>query len=133
ILNGTTHNIATARGTTGGASVSATATATVTAHTCGIHLTKTPDCPDICSSSNTPVTFTYVVRNTGNFFPVTGGSVVDDNGTPGNPGDDVTVGTWTSLPVSGSLTFTHIFTLNGTRTNTATARGRSGPVCEGPA
>src|SRR5207249_2351103 len=93
---------------------------------------KTPDCTDICSNNDTPVTFTYVARNTGNFFPITNGSVVDDNGTPGDPSDDVTVGTWSSLGVGASLTFTHTFTLNNTRTNTATARGRSGPVCQGP-
>jgi hypothetical protein len=34
-----------------------------------------------------PLTWTYVVRNTGN-VDLTGVTVTDDNGTPGDPGDD---------------------------------------------
>src|SRR5439155_22934885 len=41
------------------------ATATVTAHSCAITLTKTPSQKDVCSSANTLITYTYVVTNTG--------------------------------------------------------------------
>lgn len=43
-----------------------------------------------------PVTWTYVVENTGN-VPLTGITVVDDNGTAGEPNDDVEACTFSSL------------------------------------
>src|SRR5205823_4579755 len=42
------------------------------------------------------VTWTYIVTNTGN-VTLTNVNVVDDNGTPGNLGDDIAVGTITTL------------------------------------
>ena len=84
-----------------------------------ITLTKTPSTTDVCNGSNTQVTYTYVVNNTG-AVAVTG-SVVDDNATPLNTGDDVTIGTFTNLAAGASQSFTHVFTVSGTRTNTAKA------------
>src|SRR5262249_55257048 len=61
----------------------------------------------------------YVVKNTGE--AAVNGSVADDNGTPANPADDVTVGSFSGLAAGASQTFTKAFAVNGTRTNTATA------------
>jgi hypothetical protein len=127
-VNGTVTNIGTASGTFSDSkptTASATATATVTGHTCTISLTKTPDKTTVCNGSNTQVTYTYVVKNAGDYFNVSG-SVTDDNGTPGNTADDVTVGNFTNLGPGVSTTFTHAFTVNGTRTNIATASGTFG-------
>src|SRR5439155_1611745 len=86
-VNATTTN-ATASGTSGTGNVSAQALATVTGHNCSISLTKTPNLTDVANGAGTPVTYTYVVTNTGDFFSASG-TLVDDNGTPGNPGDDI--------------------------------------------
>jgi hypothetical protein len=98
-----------------------------------ITLTKTPSPTDVCSSANTQVTYTYVVKNTGQ--SVVSGTVVDDNGTPGNPADDVTIGTFTNLAVGASQTFTHVFTVNATTTNIAkaTATDSNGATAEATA
>lgn len=124
-VTGSVTNKGTATGTfndAAGTSASAQASATVTGHTCTISLTKTPDKTTVCNGSNTQVTYTYVVKNTGDFFNVSG-SVSDDNATPGNTGDDVSIGTFTGLTPGSSTSFTHAFTVNGTRTNIATASG----------
>ena len=84
-----------------------------------ITLSKTPSTTEVCNSSNTQVTYTYVVNNTGGI--AVSGSVVDDNGTPGNTADDVNIGTFNNLAAGASQTFTHAFTINGTKTNIATA------------
>jgi plastocyanin len=53
-----------------------------------------------------PVTWTYALENTGN-VKLTGISVVDDNGTPGNPGDDRSAAcTATTLEPGGTTTCT---------------------------
>jgi hypothetical protein len=91
-----------------------------------ITLTKTPSPANVCNGSNASVTYTYVVTNTGTL--TVSGPVVDDNGTPGDTSDDVTVGTFSSLAPGASATFTHAFTVNGTRTNTATATATSGTL-----
>ncbi len=86
-----------------------------------ISLTKTPNVTDVCNGSNTQVTYTYVVTNNSFGNVSVTGSVVDDNGTPGNLTDDVTVGTFSGLAPGASQTFTHVFTVNATRTNIAKA------------
>src|SRR5262249_15154445 len=83
-----------------------------------ITLTKTPSPANICNGSSAQVSYSYKVTNTG-AVAVTG-SVVDDNGTPGNTADDVNIGSF-SLAAGASQTLTHVFTLSGSRTNTATA------------
>ncbi|HWQ33932.1 MAG TPA: hypothetical protein VNQ79_13865 [Blastocatellia bacterium] len=116
-VNGTTTNTATASGTSGGANVSATATATVTGRTCSISLTKTPSQTDVCSGTNTSVTYTYVVKNTGDFFSASG-TLTDD--TLGS------IGSWGPLAPGASATLTASGTVSSTTTNTATASGTSG-------
>jgi hypothetical protein len=115
-INATTVNIATASGTSGAKSVSATATATVTGHTCSISLTKTPDKTDVCNNSNTSVTYTYVVCNTGNFFSASGSLTDDHFGS---------IGSWGPLAAGACQTLTASATINGTTTNIATASGTS--------
>jgi hypothetical protein len=124
-ISATTTNTATASGTSNGTSVSATASATVTARTCSIGLTKTPSVNTVCTGGNTSVTYTYVVTNTGDFFSASG-TLVDDNGTPANAADDISVGSWGPLAAGASQTLTNARTINATTTNTATASGTSG-------
>jgi hypothetical protein len=113
----TTTNTGTASGTSGGATVSATATATVTTHNCSISLTKTPNKTDVCSGSSTSVTYTYVVKNTGNFFDASG-SVTDD--VLGS------IGSFGPLAPGASATLTKTANVGATTTNTGTATGTSG-------
>src|SRR5262249_49786639 len=82
-------------------------------------LTQTAGTQNVCNGSSTQVTYTYTVNNTGQV--AVSGSVVDDNGTPGNTADDVTVGSFNNLQPGASQPFTHTFTLTGSRTNIATA------------
>jgi uncharacterized repeat protein (TIGR01451 family)/fimbrial isopeptide formation D2 family protein len=66
-----------------------------------------------------PVTYTYVVKNTG---PNTLNSIVvtDDNGTPGVPGDDFTLSCpKTTLAAGESMTCTKVITVTDNRTNIA--------------
>ncbi|HEU5211596.1 MAG TPA: hypothetical protein VFU10_02390 [Gaiellaceae bacterium] len=92
-----------------------------------ITLSKTPSPANVCNGSSTSVTYTYVVTNTGTL--TVSGSVVDDNGTPGNTADDVAVGSFSNLAPGSSQTFTHTFTgISGTRTNVATATATAGDV-----
>jgi hypothetical protein len=104
--------------------VSATATATVNGHTCSISLTKTPDITDVCNGAGTEVTYTYVVKNTGDSFNASG-SLVDDNGTALDTSDDITVGSWGPLAPGASATLTNKRAINGSTTNIATASGTS--------
>ncbi len=67
-----------------------------------------------------PVTWTYVVTNTGN-MPLSDVTVVDDNGTPGDAGDDLT-GTY----VSGDDDGDDLLDLDETWTFTATGTATSG-------
>ncbi|MDF1502551.1 hypothetical protein [Roseisolibacter sp. H3M3-2] len=73
----------------------------------------------VCTGTSVPVTFTYTVTNTGNV--AISGAVLDDNGTPGQTGDDVSLGTFTNLAVGASQTFTTTRNVSGTVTNTAYA------------
>ena len=75
----------------------------------GFTLTKTASATDV--DPNQPVTYTYVVLNTSE-VTLTNVVVVDDAGTPAQPGDDFTVGTVAS-PTPGE-------------------RGRSGPPASRP-
>ena len=114
-LSATTTNTATVTGVSaGGQQATATARATVTGHTCTIDLTKTPSVTDICNGTNTSVTYTYVVTNTGNFFNVSG-SVTDN--VLGN------IGSFGPLAPGGSATLTKTTTISATTTNTGTATG----------
>jgi hypothetical protein len=124
-VTGTTTNKAVATGTfddTAKSTATANASATVTGHVCTISLTKTPDKNQVCSGVSTTVTYTYVVKNTGDKFSVSG-TLVDDNGTPGNTADDVTIGSWGPLAPGATQTLTKAFTLSGARTNIAKATG----------
>src|SRR5207249_3442634 len=78
-IGATTTNIAVASGTSGNAPVQATATATVNGRDVSISLTQNPSIADVANGSATPVTYTYVVKNTGAFFAASG-NLVDDNG-----------------------------------------------------
>jgi hypothetical protein len=82
-----------------------------------VELTKTPSVTDVCSQGG-QVTYTYVVSNPGGV--AISGSVVDDNGTPGITGDDVTVGTYNNLAPGASAQYTLVRTISSTTTNTAT-------------
>ena len=73
-----------------------------------------------------PVTYTYVVTNTG---PVSLSSIVvtDDNGTPGSLGDDFTVTCpKAALAAGASMTCTATVTVTANRTNIGTVTGTSG-------
>ena len=72
------------------------------------------------------VTYTYTVQNTGD-YPISGITVKDDHGTPGDPGDDfyVTLGT-PSLAIGASTSGTSDpIEINENTTNTAVASGIS--------
>ncbi|TMG24206.1 MAG: hypothetical protein E6H96_07285, partial [Chloroflexi bacterium] len=71
-----------------------------------------------------PVTFTYVITNTGE-VTLLNVVVVDDNGTPADTSDDVTVGTIASLDVGESVTLTKTLDVTTNRTNVATATGHT--------
>jgi hypothetical protein len=116
-VNGTQTNTGTANATfndAGNTTASASASATVTGHTCTISLTKTPDKTTVCNGASTPVTYTYVVKNTGDFFSVSG-SVSDD--VYGS------IGSYGPLAPGASQTLTKTAPVNGTVTNTGTASG----------
>jgi len=82
-------------------------------------LTEAPE--DLYILVDDLVTWTYALENTGN-VKLTGISVVDDNGTPGNPGDDRTAACpATTLEPGGTTTCTLSGTaIKGAYHNTAT-------------
>src|SRR5206468_3636 len=96
-----------------------------------ISLTKTPDIADVANGSATPVTYTYVVKNTGASFAPSG-NLVEDNGTPGNTGDDINVGSWGPLAPGASQTLTSTRPIGATTTNIAVASGTSGNAPSNP-
>ena len=73
-----------------------------------------------------PVTYTYVVTNTGP-VSLSGIVVTDDNGTPGAPGDDFTVTCPKATLAAGeSMTCTATVTVTANRTNIGSVTGTSG-------
>src|SRR5207247_4027569 len=104
-----------------------TATATVTPHLCAINLAKGLNPANVCVGQPAQVTYGYTVLNGGDFFTASG-TLVDDAGTPGVPGDDFTVGNWGPLAPGQTQTLTapRTITISGVLTNTATASGTSG-------
>ncbi len=98
----TYDNTATAQAT-GVATVQASASVTLVCPLPGIALVKTAS-PAVVAPFQ-PVTYGYTVTNTGN-VTLTNITVVDDNGTPGNPADDIVVGTIASLAPGASQTLT---------------------------
>jgi len=69
------------------------------------------------------VTYTYQITNTGD-ITLTNVTLVDDNGTPGNSGDDLTVCTDITLAAEATTSCSRSTTLNQDTTNTATAGGQ---------
>src|SRR5206468_1967421 len=121
-INITTTNIVTATGNIliGGTPVpiaSAVATAVVNAHTCQISLDKVANPNLICIGGSTPVTYTYTIHNTGDFFD-TSGDLYDDNGVPGGHNF---VCNWGPIHPGESATCTQHVNLSQTTTNHAIA------------
>jgi hypothetical protein len=131
-------NVATATGTATAGGATATATNPdnhlgAVAAIAVVKLTNGTDndtAPGVFVPVGSAVTFTYVVTNAGN-VPLSGVTVRDDNGTPGNPSDDVTAtlaggdsNTNSLLDLTETWTFTasRIATA-GQHTNVATATG----------
>ena len=95
----------------------------------GLQIFKTAD--KTVAQAGQPVTYSYVVTNTGS-LAISNIVVVDDNGTPGFTNDDVIVGKTALLAPGDSRTFTATFsigdpsvqemceTLNGTNTQVGT-------------
>ena len=79
--------------------------------------------PGVYIKTGDPVTWSYEVMNTGN-VPLTIVRVKDDNGTPGDPADDVTVCVISSLSVSANSTCTRLGSaVAGQYSNIGTATG----------
>jgi hypothetical protein len=88
-----------------------------------VSLSKTPSATNVCNGNT--VDYQYVVSNTG--IVAISGTVRDDNGTPGNTGDDFDVGTYTNLAGGANATFNRLgVTINGTVTNIARTTATSG-------
>ncbi len=86
----------------------------MTGHTCTISLTKTAGTSDVCTGTNSPVTFTYVVKNTGDLFNVSGSISDDKLGS---------IGSFGPLAPGASATLSKTATLTGAQTNIGTASG----------
>jgi hypothetical protein len=69
------------------------------------------------------VTYTYQITNTGD-ITLTGVTVVDDNGTPGDGSDDLTVCGYSTLPPEAARSCWHTVTLTRTTTSVATVSGK---------
>ncbi|HEX6279907.1 MAG TPA: hypothetical protein VFZ49_07810, partial [Pyrinomonadaceae bacterium] len=96
--------------------------------TADIEVTKTVDEDEICSGSTTQVTYTYQVSNNGTAALPTV-TVVDDNGTPGDTGDDFSPTFQSGDDGDGVLepgetwVYSASKNVSGTTTNTVTATG----------
>jgi hypothetical protein len=116
-VNETTTNTVTATGAFDDVDASAATdsdSATVTAHDCTITITKSPSVGDVCTGSDTLVTYTITVTNNSDLFDWTG-DVVDD--VLGDVALDVTI------EAGDSVTYYPTHTVNETTTNTVTATG----------
>jgi pimeloyl-ACP methyl ester carboxylesterase len=69
------------------------------------------------------VTYTYQILNTGD-TTLTGVTLVDDNGTPGDSSDDITVCTGITLAAGATTSYSSSLTLTQTTTSTATVTGQ---------
>src|SRR5207247_1925390 len=123
-------NTARASGTTGAggtASVSAQDTTIVIPHRCELGIIKAAQPNHVCSGKDAQVTFGYVVGNIGDYFAASG-TLVDDNGTPGNPAADFSIA-WGPLTPGATQTLSQQRTLNTSSPliNTARASGTTGP------
>src|SRR5439155_233094 len=113
-ITGALINTARATGTTGPggtATVSAQDTTIVIPHRCTIDVLKSVTPSNVCAGKSADVTYSYTVKNSGDFFAASG-TLADDAGTPGNPGDDFTLGSWGPLAPGGSQSFTRARTVN---------------------
>ncbi len=125
----TTTNIGVATGYDHGTKVTDHDRATVTVaqpvDAPAIHIEKTV-LPLTLPAGGGDVTYTYVVRNTGN-VALTNVKVRDDNGTPGNTADDFDVDCpKTTLAVNAAMTCTaDVEGTTATTTNIATASGKA--------
>jgi hypothetical protein len=126
-LTATTTNLATATGHYGADTTIDAAEVTVTVSTRldhpQIYLLKTPSVTDLPAEGG-PVTFTYLVWNTGN-APLTDITMVDDKcsavtGPTGDTGADAILG------LDETWTYTCTTTLTATTTNIGTATGYAG-------
>src|SRR5439155_82365 len=81
----------------------------------------------VCECKYAKETYNYIVGNLGDFFAASG-NLVDDNGTPGNAGDDFSFA-WGPLAPEQTKTVTVPRTVNltGALINTARATGTTGP------
>jgi len=107
--------------------VSDTASATCLADTNPvITLTKRCEAEVNDSGDGIDVTFTGTVKNDGNVI-LNNVTVVDDNGTPGNTGDDKTLISNATLAVGASLPFSGSFSSSGSSsTDVVTATAKDG-------
>jgi uncharacterized repeat protein (TIGR01451 family) len=121
-INATTTNIVTATGTALGVTASDTDTATVTAETCSIQVTKAASPTSVCTGANTLVTYTYHVINTGS-VALTGVTVSDDTISGAQAAFTTANGGSTTLAVGANISFTLTATINATTTNIVTATG----------
>ncbi len=103
----------------------ATCSKTVNTHACGITLKKSPDICEFPDGTPTTVNFTYNIKNNSDYYPASG-DLIDDNGTPNNPADDINVCTWGPIAPGESTNCYKSFNINTTHTNTARATGTSG-------
>ena len=123
-VTGTVTNIVTASGTfNDGSSTSAsdTDTSTVSSHDCSITVTKTPSQTNVCNGDT--VDYAYTVKNNSDEFDWTG-DVVDDNGTPGDTSDDVTLASNVTIAAGDTANYSRTgVVINGTVTNIVKADG----------
>ena len=108
-------------------SVTPTPTASITPLNPAIQLVKTVEgAPDGTVHIGEPCadpSYYYQVTNTGDTY-LSDIEVRDDGGTPGDPGDDILIGTIPGpLPPAGNAGLDYIFDRNAVRLNTAVATG----------